>query len=294
MRDFPLTSFTNLCLQLLIAKKTELRALDPEVAEDPALLHHALSRLPRITPDSIGEPSLQAASKERGPSASEKESHGQDDTAEKSGLYADPDVYPPESRGQKDSQGTALPDIPLSKLLSEAVSLQRQFPLMAPEVGADRIMGAKSVIFTWDQLRASHRTGDDARNGSGDAVSQDDEETPLDWAAEDAAAEAIVSKTDLIVLDAHPSPPPSEAEEPIYGDDKEGDEKAGRRPSKHTKRSKLRRPASKDVAVGTVIAVMGVAGVLMAIYAGERRDSVAEIKAAVGYFGTVIGYVTGM
>jgi hypothetical protein len=92
------------------------KALGPEAAEDPSLLHPLFSRLPPLWPDTPDSPAL-------------------DLHATPMSLEAEANPYNP---------------IPLSDLFQLTDKLMAQFPWDSPEIRANDIMGEGSVVYTYE------------------------------------------------------------------------------------------------------------------------------------------------
>ena len=121
-------SAVYLCAAVVLAKRAELDAMQPEDAEDPSMLHMVLSQLPPLCPGS-----------------------GSGSSTTYAPLYADPDVEPPSERaGVARTEGEG--GVTLPRLLAHAADLMRRHPLRSTAVGGTRIMGPRSTLFTWSEL----------------------------------------------------------------------------------------------------------------------------------------------
>lgn len=240
-------------------KKEELALLDDD---DPAILHHTLSKLPSFaTPmseSSIDRPpspffpptdedlmstshhSHSLSSSYLSLSTSEIDTDTDTDSlsALSDSMLSDPDVsglahfdaFP--SASPPPSPPLPAPPISLDKLILRTLELSVQHPLVGPGgIDADAVLGAKSCVFTW-KLSAEGRL-------------------------DDRGAEAIAeAELDVVVSE-------------LVEESKE--EKEGR--SVRLRGEKRRRSRRKvELGVGSALTLVGVAGVLLAIYGGELRS----------------------
>ncbi|PWZ01843.1 hypothetical protein BCV70DRAFT_171162, partial [Testicularia cyperi] len=255
-----------LCAAVILAKKDDIVSQDPDDLEDPSMLHLLLSKLPKIAsdqPDSSAEPPEQPV---KGGSVDE------------SAIYTDPDVElpslasdralaselssrastPPPSLKRKD----ARPGIPIHALLEKAVELMKRHPLTSDNIGADRIMGPQSTLFTWSRLfdeppssRAS-TTADMIAPSSTDNGSSTNTvvSNSVDWTQQnDAAASILRGPVSAIVKDPHPDPPSMDDDDAFATIDE-------KQPGPF--RGKLRRSAASSQTA--VLAVVGISGLLVA------------------------------
>ncbi|EPQ27594.1 uncharacterized protein PFL1_04732 [Pseudozyma flocculosa PF-1] len=274
-------SVVYLCAAVvLLVKKRELEGLDGDEVEDQAMLHMVLSKLPRFTLDGDGNGDEGDEQGQVGKSVGEQRPEAA--VSDAHGLYADPDVDPPSSRGDRARHEDATPQqnqeaVPLLHLLRKARELMEAHPLSSASLGADKVMGPKSVIFTWSDLQSELGSADKA----------DDTDA---WRARDALAERIVETVSSIVVDPQPSPP---AFDDGY-DEGEGGGKEKSTRAKERKRYRLLRyddKRTKEVVLGTVVAVVGVAGVVVALYVegkqrGQAQDVLAVLGGVVGWLGS--------
>ncbi|UZJ50749.1 hypothetical protein CBS101457_000069 [Exobasidium rhododendri] len=120
----------------------------------------------------------------------------------------------------------------LPTILAASDSLMKQHPIAT----LGKIMGARSMLFTWSQL----------------PLASQDAQIPTPWAHADALAEAILTgSTENIVLDALPTPPQSEEEW------SEKDEKELKR------RNVKKQKGASVLAVMGAVGAVGVAALLM-------------------------------
>ncbi|ORY92636.1 rab-GTPase-TBC domain-domain-containing protein [Leucosporidium creatinivorum] len=280
---------------IILLKKEELALLDEDSADDPAILHHTLSKLPIFVeaPPSPKTPPAHPSSSQsvlsddedlmssRSRSASTSSASNSfladslvslsaSDTSSTSSLdlsldaledsmLSDPDVTglafssPPSSyrRHQPSPPASSAAYIPppasIDDLIARALELYEAHPLVGPSEGAiaaDEVMGPKSCVFTWP--------------------------LSIDGLLDDQGADEIASKGIDIVL-------------PVVTRTAGGDEKLGEelshadseREQRRRKRMKERalRRRRMEVGVGAALAVVGVAGVLMAVYGADWKGS---------------------
>lgn len=217
-----------LCASVLAARREEVLGMDEEELEDPAMLHTILGRLPAIVEE------------EQADESTDNTTEGKESKVEEaSTIYTDPDVELPSLAPDRELAASSAPrikrdrkqkeGIPISSVLNKAVDLMERYPFDSSDLAADTIMGDKSVLFTWPKLFPSPSS------------------TSLDWAAENASAEAILTgSTDAIVISPHPDPPP-----PPPGFDDE----------KYTPLSPRKKQEWEQT---RVLAVVGISGLLVA------------------------------
>lgn len=253
--------------QIILHKKGELNDLEEDSATDPAILHHTLSRLPSIidtSSSSLGEepdsPTFHSRSVSASPSFlseslvslphSRSSSFSLSIDALEDSMLEDPDVTgpaffePPPSTASSPSRSNSIastsrhnPSVSLDDLITKTLELYDEFPLLGETgIGADEVMGSKSCIFTW-ALSAEGKLSDDA------------------------ADEIARLGVDIIVPDVVPTKEEMDANEVVPDQ----------------RRSKKSKGKSEDlsigVGVGTVLAILGVGGVLLAVYGGDLRAS---------------------
>lgn len=112
------------------------------------------------------------------------------------------------------------------------------------------------------------------------------------WKVQDQLAEKIVSAGGIdVVKNPNPSPSTSVAGDespPIYEYSKESKELKG--DSEFKKKGKSDQKKKRDFAMTTAATVVGVAGVLLAVYSTNNGNSNGNLaKAAIGYAGTLLG-----
>lgn len=259
--------------QIILHKKEELNDLEEDSATDPAILHHTLSRLPSIVDtschssalgDDPNSPTFHSRSISTSPSFlseslvslphSRSSSFSLSIDALEDSMLEDPDVTgpaffePPPSTASSPSRSNSIastsrdvPSVSLDDLITKTLELYDEYPLLGEGgIAADEVMGGKSCIFTW-ALSAEGKLSDDA--------------------ADEIARLGI----DIIVPDVLPP-----TKEEMDADEAVPDE----RRSKKSKRTP--QGLSIGVGIGTVLAILGVGGVLLAVYGGDLRASIQK------------------
>lgn len=247
--------------QIVLLKKDELALLDDD---DPAILHHTLSKLPSFA-EPPSEASIDASppsdedlmsTSHPSPSGSEsfltdsvvsfssRDSDTDSLSAMSDSMLSDPDIsglahfdpFPPSSPPPSPPRRAA--PISIDELIVRALELYHQYPLVGPDgIAADEVLGSKSCVFTWE-LSAEGRL-------------------------DDRGAEQIASAGVDIVL-------PEKDEEREKATEEWREEDHGKVANmRGEKRRRSRRRV--ELGVGTVLTLVGVAGVLLAIYGGEVK-----------------------
>lgn len=164
---------------MIEAKKEELAALDPDMADDPAILHHTLSKLPAMhrqtspassrraksssnTNQSDSDldtiPSSLSASFISDPSSNDRRSPRSLNSDLGVEVYSDPDISTPAFRpdpasphslNYSEPNSPTSPSTSVEHILSHARRLYHQYPLDHPKLRVNTIMGPKSCIRTW-------------------------------------------------------------------------------------------------------------------------------------------------
>jgi hypothetical protein len=229
--------------QVVLAKKDDI---DPvELEDDPALVHSTLATLPKIdlalpaSPPDHSTPSLALSSST--PLASDD----------------DPDVAVPASRpddhddnrpppSPSSSSGTSSPasGIYVETLVKNTLDLYAAYPLDHAKIRAHEIMGPRSAIFTW---------GDQ-------------------WLSDSQAVEIAHETVDVV----NPEPPQEEEYDEGVRDEKKGkdeeDEKSGERKRRlGGRKGALLSHLGAELSVGVLVTVLGVAGLLVALYGTDTR-----------------------
>lgn len=272
-------------MQIILLKKEELALLEDD---DPSMLHHTLSQLPpfaeplteaslypephELDDEDLMAPSHRASSlapsflsdsvtttSERSsspsPSASSLDEPSSEsyyrDAADNDSLFlsdsmlSDMDITGPAFdplpplllRPASPPPRPPAPTVSLDDLIARALELYSQFPLVGEGgIGADRVLGPKSCVFTWELSR-------EGRLSDGDA--------------DEIAARGV----DIVL------PPEEEEVQEV--------ERASEANKKETKpsgkKSRRRRRRKVEVGVGAALTLVGLAGMLLAIYGGDVR-----------------------
>lgn len=278
-------------LQIILLKKQELSELDEEDINDPAVLHHTLSRLPNLQDRTTDPPSstvdededllsnatlTESESSETDDDTSSRSRSRSDsvlsdsiDALEDSMLY-DPDIFGPaflspqrirrrslvQRRRRSDSMtpptspsppvlplspdpssSLSLPVVEIEDVIAKALELYLAFPLLGENgIGADEIMGPKSCVFTWGLSDEGRLSNDEA-----DTIAERGVDIVVDEEIERAKEE------DLRLV-------------------KEQKRKSREAVERHRRRR-------RNVVGTTVIAMVGVVGVLIAVYGLELTGS---------------------
>lgn len=169
-------------------------------------------------------------------------------------MLSDPDIsgpafsapyrsYSPEATESPPPSPKLEASVSLDDLITKTLELYEKYPLLGGEsIEADEVMGSKSCIFTWD--------------------------LSVDGKLSDEGADEIARLGIDIVL---PDIPPVTIEEEEIPEPTEHSSSAAKL-KQGTKRSRRRKV---ELGLGTVLTLVGVAGVLLAIYAPE---DLKEIK----------------
>lgn len=292
------TALTPTMPQIILLKKDELASLDEDSADDPAILHHTLSKLPTFieTPDSPPSPPMPTTPTTEAPDEDLMSSSASTATlstltnstaslssldlsldlsleAMDDSLFTDPDVYspglyssPPRAPAQRHSEPfppsspAAPPPSSIGDLITRALELYTLYPLIGDvggekgeHIAADEVMGPKSCVFTWP-LSVEDRLSDEG-------------------------ADEIARKGVDIVLPV-----------PVVGASKEEEEEVIAEKVEERRRKLMAmkgRRRKVEVGVGAVLAVVGVAGVLLAVYGAEWRTLGKEASGGRWGFGSV-------
>lgn len=274
--------------------------LDEDSADDPAILHHTLSKLPFFaeTPAAPSTPPTRPiarsvtsedeedlmSSRSRSDSfasgansflnesmislsASEASSSTIDlslDALDDS-MLSDPDVTglafssPPRAAYRRQPSPPSspppyvAPTASIDDLITRALELWHAYPLVGDSEGAiaaDEVMGPKSCVFTWP--------------------------LSVDGLLDDAGADEIAAKGVDIVL--HVMTGSGNGDEKLEEQAAADFEREQRRRRRMEERVAKRRKV--ELGVGAALAVVGVAGVLMAVYGAEWRGSAVVGKAS--------------
>ncbi|KAI5476743.1 TBC domain protein, Rab GTPase activator [Pseudohyphozyma bogoriensis] len=256
-------------LGIILLKKEELAALDEDSADDPAILHHTLSKLPKLTepttfstppPSELDTDEDLMSSHSRSPSLSQSistsflsesvvslsSSSEDEDGGFSDSMFSDPDI-----EGLAfDAIAPPTPTLPRSKpvlpwnqpvsleaLIQKTLEIYKKHPLSGEGgINADEVMGSKSCVFTWPLSVEGRLTDEDA--------------------------EEISRKGVDIVLPEVMEKSKEEVELPV------GEEKKLVRKSKKSRRVEL--------GVGTVLTVVGVGVVIFAVYSGGDLKTMRE------------------
>lgn len=296
---------------IVLFKKDALAQLDEESAEDPAILHHTLSQLPNLVDTFHSTPTPAPPTSTLSPASSTEDlmssRNGRDRSdsissssflsesivslSETSSLadhddfsldvlddsmLSDPDIHglafsstfqhqtssstpSPPKRQQKPQ----APPLSIDNLLAKTLELWERYPLLpaatadvdietstvTESINADEVMGPNSCVFTWP--------------------------LSVDGLLDDDGANEIARKGEGIVL-------PEAVLEPIIKEEIEAEETTSER-KKGGKKKRERR--SRKVEIGTVLAVVGVAGVLLAVYGASEWGSTKNEWRGLGGFG---------
>ena len=224
-----------------MAKKQDLANLDPDIANDPATLHTVLSKLPAFSVENTTPYSSQPNSPRM--QATQMNGHSRN-----SSMTSDPDKDVPVivhsspaltsiRSAPRSRKSAGQPPLPLDALFTTALQLYDRFPLAHPDISANTIFGPLSAIFTWEKTDLS-----------------------------DEEAEQIVAEgTDVIIP------------EPIAEETKEEQDEA-EAVKDDAEVSKRRRQLQKRLYISklllhrstTIFALVGLAGLLVAMYTGEN------------------------
>ena len=283
-----------LCVAILLHRRDQImRDLPEEEREDPSLLHHHLSQLPRLYADPTGR--VQAAreiARTGRKKASKRMAESEADLS-----FSDPDIFTAVERAEADTSVRVGVDeegdsdeeesngqIALSVLFTSAVQLAEKVPL---EGHIESIMLPDSVLRTWTRVLGP------------EAVSNPD------WELEDARATIIVQAHDNIVSpDALVLEVPGDDAATIRDDSEKlplgadadvVDEKRSQRTSQHIKiRTQKRRgrvaAASQgaSMAIGVATLAVGTAGVLIMLQQSKDVSSTGS-GAGMAAAGAVVG-----
>lgn len=258
-------------VQIVIAKKEDLEALDPDIANDPATLHTVLSKLPDFTTEfqpvwqekrgrsSSPSPRSMPSSPKLGASRPPSRTHSRASSMASSAafgafsLFGDPDADVPsmhmqqsgslnhQRTGRSDSRTRHRPKaILLETVFSSALQLYEQYPIDHPEVQANTIFGHNSVVYTWARP---------------------------DLTAEDA--ERIIREGSDVVIPEPPAEGTGDDADKGFDDEKH---EIIRRRKQQSGRLQIRFYLASLLALKkgpTIFALVGLAGVLIAIYARD-------------------------
>ncbi len=272
--------------QILLERKADLLRKDAEELEDPAMVHHELSRLPSFNADITAPVAAKRA--ERADAARARKAAKEKEEAARTALeelsFSDPDVYLPSERyttldaasdqsvtsqtgGAHDDGNTGATQETGALVLSQV--LQKAASLLADALSTDgaaaegkvpvavsRVMLADSVLRTWSGAFST-------TNKSGSK-----------WAQEDTRASQILSSpNDAIVAPDVLGPDISDVAIEAISDEKEAEH------SQHVRTTDRRgRKLGKavgiaaggaSVAVGVATLAVGAAGVIIML---QRRD----------------------
>ncbi|KAM0748990.1 RabGAP/TBC [Meredithblackwellia eburnea MCA 4105] len=266
---------------IILSKKDDLDLLDDD---DPAIIHHTLSKLPPFAqppttdpldpqPSPPGAPESIAASEDLMSSTlsesmmslseitsdeSETDLDHDDDvdsiSALSDSMLSDPDVSgpalfdpfpPPSPKRPSPPRAAPKPLVSLDDLIVQAIDLYKQYPLVGPGgIDADEVMGSKSCVFTWELSQEGLLSDADA-----DKIALDGTDIVLPIPVDDP--------TKVEEEGADVSPDPVDTEEPAAKKKRKGG------------RSKTKRRRGVEMGVGAVLTLVGVAGVVFAVYGAE-------------------------
>lgn len=250
-------------------KKEELSSLDDDDMDDPAIMHHTLSKVPHVVDSSarfseqtseededlMSAPSYTPSyadsshSRTRSPSflsestVSIPRSSSLSIDALDDSMLSDPDAdvslntsfFPPlsptTSSHSTSSSHSLRPTISIDELIATSLRLFETYPLLGETgIAADEIMGSQSCIFTW----------------------------PLDLS--NAEADEIARKgIDIVCPEPALSPTKEKVEEQVSA------------PSP-IKVKEMRRRRKVEIGVGAALTIVGLAGVVLAIYGREMAE----------------------
>lgn len=245
--------------------------LDDDEADDPAILHHTLSKVPHVVESSTPAPkpasddedlmstpsctpSYADSSRSRTRSSSflsestisiSRSSSLSIDALEDS-MLSDPDAdvslnnsfFPPpsptsSSHSTSSSQSTR-PTISIDDLIATSLHLFQSYPLVGTNgIAADEIMGSQSCIFTWPLSFAGHLSNADA--------------------------DEIARKGIDIVCPELPPPTKEKEVEAVL-------------PPAPPRVKGMRRRRKIEIGVGAALTIAGLAGIVLAIYGRELAE----------------------
>lgn len=190
-----LPSFGATPAQIVIAQKDALESLDPDIAGDPATIHTTLSKLPQFTlepPENRSSrlvtpvPSRHATPANSVPSSPKQADSPRlsslHDSLDGSSIFGDSLVHiggggsiiedpafrrtprshgptPPHNRAQyshtppRRTRARAL--VPIETVFNTALHLWQLYPLEHPSISADTIFGPLAAVHTWDNRELS-------------------------------------------------------------------------------------------------------------------------------------------
>lgn len=140
-----------LAVAIVLGKRDEIAALEGEDADDPAMLHSTLGKLPALSSGrAVVEPRPEPVRRESvsGPALSAE-------------ALMDPDVITPAFVDPPRPAPTAPappPSLPIEPLIQHALDLQSRYPLDHASIAADELLGPRSAVFTWSLDGASPPT----------------------------------------------------------------------------------------------------------------------------------------
>lgn len=212
---------------IILMKKDDLAKLDPDSAQDPSMLHHALSKLPNfVIVKDDDKPVEQDNPKSSVPPKHENE-------ALEDSMLSDPDVFLPSDNHDAKDREIETDDlrprgqpVDIEELIARSLDLWNRHPMSDKSIDVASLLGPKSAVFTWPRSAESLLTDDEA-------------------------AEIAKQGKDIVVV--------SEIPEPVVN------------------RVRRRRGRRHTAATGTVLAVVGLAGVLLAFaYSDQVRDAISK------------------
>jgi hypothetical protein len=158
------------CPQLVLEKRDAIDALqqDPDLADDPAMLHTTLAKLPTLAPSSVAPSSVAHSRRSSTSSTSLLETASISSLPTDTGYCSDIDVSTPAFRPPTPPPATT-PLVPLSVdvLVERTLALWRSHPLDAPVIAVEELLGSNSCIHTVardlsvEEVEAIVRTGED-------------------------------------------------------------------------------------------------------------------------------------
>ncbi|KAL9939558.1 hypothetical protein V8E36_001375 [Tilletia maclaganii] len=299
-----------LCLAIIqVNKDTVLAASqgtsDPDDMDAEIRMHQALAALPTFCLDEQAAALLDSDEAGADPDSEDQFADAVGDDS----LYDDPDVFGPAdantsspqqpTRARKSKTQADPNAIPISRLLRQAAELverQRSDQELQADIAA--VMGPGSVLRTWDALiaaKASQGSNDAAKHELSPAASGRDD---TKWDRSDDRAEYIVevdsglgqpedpnAAASLAIV--HPELPPElTSEAPTLDTDATFDEKYSEpRRRKRTRVRASHKAEQMTLAARTTtvtIAALGVAGVLLGMYAASNGGASVEGLVAAG------------
>lgn len=285
------SSAIYLCAAILLERKEEVFAMDPDELEDPAMLHTILGKLPRLAADSVegeqGKPG-------DGMDAGDKQKTEASTEMIRDAMYVDPDVELPSLASDRElAAATAAGGIdstrkhkkkeePISSLLQKAADLMKQYPLQSADMGADKIMGPSSVLFTWPRIFDPPVDSFNPQKALPEGTSYDEKQQEdaladlnfaTDWSSQNSLAEkALAGPTDAIVRDPHPAPPTPPASDI--------DEKHSHSHPHHHHLGKKRGNKADWEQQAKMLAVVGISGLLVAALIGASQNPSSAASSA--------------